>query len=148
MKPSIGIATALLAATATLLALPARAANVTVNIYAGDPAYYGPLDVRDLPPPRLVYAEPVVIVPAPRAAPEPLYIRVPPGHAKHWDKHCRKYHACDRPVYFVDDGWYNEVYVAKHGKHDKRDKQDKHDKHDKRGKHEKHEKHDKHGHDD
>jgi hypothetical protein len=37
---------------------------------------------------------------------------------KNWRKHCHKYGACKQPVYFVRDGWYNNVYVpgyqAKH----------------------------------
>ena len=30
----------------------------------------------------------------------------PPGHAKHWAKHCREYNACGRPVYFVKSAEY------------------------------------------
>lgn len=47
--------------------------------------------------------------------------------AQNWRKHCRKYNACGRPVYFVQGNWYNEVYVPRyrethrddrgHGKH-------------------------------
>ena len=52
----------------------------------------------------------------------PIYLRVPPGHAKHWDQHCREYDACARPVYFVEDDWYQRVYVSqyreRHGRHD------------------------------
>jgi hypothetical protein len=53
---------------------------------------------------------------------EPLYLRVPPGHAKHWRKHCREYNACDRQVYFVQERWYNDVYVPQYREHgDRRD---------------------------
>jgi hypothetical protein len=45
---------------------------------------------------------------------QPVYLHVPPGHAKHWSKHCSKYNACGHPVYFVKDGWYNDVYVPHH----------------------------------
>lgn len=41
----------------------------------------------------------------------PIYLHVPPGHAKDWRKHCSKYGACGRPVHFVQERWYNEVYV-------------------------------------
>jgi hypothetical protein len=51
---------------------------------------------------------------------QPIYLHVPPGHAKDWKKHCQKYGACARPVYFVKDDWYNTVYVPhyeqEHGK--------------------------------
>jgi hypothetical protein len=43
-----------------------------------------------------------------------LMNRVPPGHAKHWNKHCRKYNACGQPVYFVQDRWYQQVYVPRY----------------------------------
>jgi hypothetical protein len=57
----------------------------------------------------------VVIQPVPAGiVPEPIYLHVPPGHAKNWSKHCRKYNACDRPVYFVQDSWYNQVYVPRY----------------------------------
>jgi hypothetical protein len=73
-----------------------------------------------VPPPRLVYAQPVVIerVPEYRGV-APIYLHVPPGHEKHWRKHCREYNACGRPVYFVRDDWYNNEYVPRyrHGDH-------------------------------
>jgi hypothetical protein len=55
----------------------------------------------------------------------PIYLRVPPGHAKHWSKHCHEYNACGERVYFVQDDWYQHEYVPRyqerhgdnHGKH-------------------------------
>ena len=44
-------------------------------------------------------------------APAPVYLHVPPGHEKHWEKHCAAYGACGQPVLFVRDAWYNDVYV-------------------------------------
>jgi fatty-acyl-CoA synthase len=55
-------------------------------------------------------AQPVVVQGGVAHGP-PVYLHVPPGHAKHWPKHCAKYGACAQPVYFVQDGWYNDVYV-------------------------------------
>jgi hypothetical protein len=55
---------------------------------------------------------------------------VPPGHAKHWHKHCGYYGACARPVYFVQEGWYQQHYAVRHdhghgkGKGKGRDKDD------------------------
>ena len=65
----------------------------------------------------------VVISPMPVGVTHPpLYLHVPPGHEKHWGKHCHKYNACGRPVYFVRNQWYNDVYVpeyqARHGHSD------------------------------
>ena len=49
----------------------------------------------------------------------------PPGHAKKWSKHCSAYNACNRPVYFVQDSWYNDTYAPHyrrtHGERDDRD---------------------------
>jgi hypothetical protein len=47
-------------------------------------------------------------------APQPIYLHVPPDHAKDWRKHCREYNACAQPVYFVQDGWYENVYVPQY----------------------------------
>ena len=45
---------------------------------------------------------------------QPIYLHVPPGHAKDWRKHCRKSNACGQPVYFVQEDWYNNVYVPRY----------------------------------
>ena len=94
---------------------PALATSVGVSVTVGDPAYYGRIDIGNVPPPALVYAQPMQVQPAPiGAVAAPVYLRVPPGHAKHWSKHCAKYGACGQPVYFVQDRWYNDVYVARY----------------------------------
>ena len=100
---------------ALLAATSAQAADVGVSISVGQPGFYGHIDIGDLPKPEIVYSRPVVIQPAPpHVVYEPLYLRVPPGHAKHWKKHCGEYNACNRPVYFVKDKWYNDVYVPRY----------------------------------
>jgi uncharacterized protein YcfJ len=106
--------TTVLCATAVIMfSGAALATDVGVSISAGQPGFYGRIDIGAVPqPPRLVYAQPIVIQPAPVAvAQPPVYLRVPPGHAKHWAKHCARYNACGQPVYFVQDTWYNNVYV-------------------------------------
>ncbi|HEX6136304.1 MAG TPA: glycine zipper 2TM domain-containing protein [Casimicrobiaceae bacterium] len=93
----------------------AFATDVGVSVSVGQPGFYGRIDVGSAPPPRLVYAEPILIRPAPvGVVREPIYLRVPPGHAKHWAKHCYRYNACGQPVYFVQDSWYSDVYVPYH----------------------------------
>lgn len=105
-------------AIATLLALAsatAAAADVGVSVSIGQPGFYGRIDIGNAPPPVLVYPQPVVIQRAPQAvAVQPIYLHVPPGHARDWGKHCHKYNACAQPVYFVKDEWYNDVYVPHH----------------------------------
>jgi hypothetical protein len=60
-----------------------------------------------------VYAQPVVAVPVvvtERMPLEPIYLHVPPGHARNWRKHCHEYNACNRPVYFVRSAEYEPGY--------------------------------------
>ena len=98
---------------------PALAANVGVSINVGQPGFYGRIDVRDFPQPQLVYAEPVVIQAVPvNVRSQPIYLHVPPGHAKDWRKHCGHYNACNQRVYFVQEHWYNDVYVPRYREHE------------------------------
>jgi hypothetical protein len=108
------------------VALPASAGDVDVgvSIEIGDPNFYGRIDIGDFPQPRVIYRKPVVVERV-VVVEEPLYLRVPPGHAKSWRKHCRRYGACGRRVYFVQDDWYNDVYAPRYrerhrgkGRHD------------------------------
>ena len=96
-----------------LLAVSAHAAtDVGVSIGVSQPGFYGRIDIGNAPRPEVIYARPVVIQPAPaHVVYEPLYLHVPPGHAKNWRKHCAHYNACNRPVYFVREKWYKDVYV-------------------------------------
>jgi hypothetical protein len=106
---------------------PALATDLGISISAGQPGFYGRIDIVDFPQPRLIYAQPVIIEQMRGIEPTPpIYLHVPPGHAKNWRKHCKKYDACGRPVYFVQDDWYNNVYVpaytAQRGKGKGKDK--------------------------
>ena len=97
------------------VAAPALALDVSI----GDPGFYGRINLAGAPAPQLVYAKPV-LVKQPQEATAPIYMRVPPGHARNWKKHCGSYGACGQPVYFVQNGWYNNVYAPhyrkQHGK--------------------------------
>jgi hypothetical protein len=87
------------------------AANVGVSVQISQPGVYGRVDIGRFPHPQVVVAQPVIIVRPPVmvvAPPEPVYMWVPPGHRKHWRKHCGRYGACGAPVYFVQDRWYGE----------------------------------------
>ncbi len=71
------------------------------------PGIYGQVQIGPQePPPPLVYAEPLIIDSRQRPAP-PVYLHVPPGHARNWRKHCHAYNACNRPVYFVRSEEYS-----------------------------------------
>lgn len=101
------------AVTAIALSTPAFAADVGVSVNIGQPGFYGRLDIGGFPPPAVIYSQPRFIEAVPRGRP-PIYLRVPPGHAKHWDRHCREYRACGERVYFVRDNWYNREYAPRY----------------------------------
>jgi len=110
------IAALLLAGTA------AHAANVSLSV-GGEvaPGVYGRVDIGNAPPP-LVYPQPVIITrPAVPVAAAPVYMHVPPGHAKKWSKHCHKYNACGQPVYFVKSAEYESGHQGGKGKKHKHD---------------------------
>ena len=94
----------------------AQAQNVSISAtITGEvvPGVYGHVVLGNRPPPPLVYAQPVVAVPvvvAERMPMEPIYLHVPPGHARNWRKHCHEYNACNRPVYFVRSAEYEPGY--------------------------------------
>lgn len=126
------IAAAMAVATVTT---PALAADVGVSISIGQPGFYGRLDIGDFPQPQVIYRQPVVIergVPMDRP---PIYLRVPPGYAKHWRKHCREYNACGERVFFVRDRWYHREYVPRYRERhrDRRDERREEGRHDERG---------------
>lgn len=108
-------------------ALPALATEVGVSVAISQPGMYGRIDIgRVAVAPVLVYTQPVVVVAGPVAAVQrPIYMHVPPGHAKNWRKYCGAYNACGQPVYFVNDSWYEQNYSGKHGRKQKH--KNKHD---------------------
>jgi hypothetical protein len=98
-------AAALAAAT-----LPALAVDVGVSVNIGQPGFYGPIDISGYPAPQLIYPTPRVMYRSALNRP-PIYMNVPPGHARNWRKHCRAYNACGERVYFVQNNWYEREYV-------------------------------------
>lgn len=107
----------LLALGATTLSMglfssTASADNFDISIGLGGqvaPGVYGRVDISNARYPALVYAEPIMIQ---RSAPrcEPVYMHVPPGHARRWGDYCGRYGACATPVYFVRSSEYDRGY--------------------------------------
>lgn len=117
------------ALAATLLGAAALSAVAAVDVGVGitirEPGVYGRIEIGSAPPPPVLYAQPMIIS-QPRvvvAQPaQPMYLYVPPGHAKKWGKHCHRYNACARPVYFVQETWVQQRWESEHrgkgqGKH-------------------------------
>jgi len=94
------------AALAVAGAGSAAASDTFINATVGGvlaPGVYGRIDIGSAPPPPVLYQQPVIIgQPVVGVRPRPVYMYVPPGHAKHWGKHCAKYNACGVPVYFAN----------------------------------------------
>jgi hypothetical protein len=93
-------------------------AQTNVSISVGQPGFYGRIDVGDDVPRPVLYApQPILVAPAPHYVAEPVYLRVPPGHRRHWSRFCGRYDACGRPVLFVRDEWYTNTYVPLYREH-------------------------------
>ena len=101
------IAVLLLAASAAAPVLAAPDIGVSIGI--NQPGVYGRVNIGNVPPPALVYAEPVIVAP-PRVVVQrqPIYLYVPPGHQRNWRAYCGRYSACNQPVYFVQERWVRE----------------------------------------
>ena len=122
---------AILAIGSVLAASAVGETNVGVSIGVYQPGVYGRIDIGNYPQPAVVYGQPIIIAPQPMVVrPRPVYLYVPPGHQKHWAKHCSRYGACGQPVYFVQESWVRERYEQQqhrghgddHGKKDKKHK--------------------------
>lgn len=103
------------AMAAMTLSVSALAADVGVSAGMGQLNYYGRIEIDNASRPQLIYAEPVVIEPIPAGVvARPIYLHVPPGHVKNWSRHCHRYNACGQPVYFVQETWFKDVFVARY----------------------------------
>jgi hypothetical protein len=112
----------IIAATIFAAAAPAMA-QTNVSITVGQPGFYGRIDTGGYAPPPVYYTQPVIVERPVRYVAQPVYLRVPEGHRKHWSKHCYRYNACGQQVFFVQDGWYNNTYAPRyrqqHYRHDR-----------------------------
>jgi hypothetical protein len=97
-------------------AAPAFSGSVEVSISVGDPGFYGQIDIGGYGRPRLIYSEPVILAPRYRSY-APVYVRAPHSHYRNWGRYCGRYDACLRPVYFVHDEWYRDVYTPRYHRH-------------------------------
>ncbi len=108
--------------------LSAHAGEPIINLSIGgeiSPGVYGQVQFGNAPPPPVLYDEPrIIVLQPPNVVVQPIYMHVPPGHAKNWAKHCREYNACNRPVYFVKSREYEPGY---------RERKEKKSKHEGRG---------------
>ncbi|MCL1981265.1 MAG: hypothetical protein FWG62_09365 [Proteobacteria bacterium] len=99
-----------------MLAVLLGEASAGVSVSIGEPGFYGQIDIGNYPQPRLIRSEPIIVRRGAAWGP-PIYLRVPPAHIRYWNRHCNAYNACGRPVYFVEDAWYQDVYVPRYREH-------------------------------
>lgn len=114
------------ASAALLMSSHSQAQNVGVSVQFGQPGFYGHVDIGNFPQPQVYYREPRIIQRVNVVQP-PLYLVVPPGHRNKWEKHCYRYNACDRQVYFVQENWYNTQVVPRYRDGYYRGYDDRHD---------------------
>lgn len=131
MKKTFNIAIGAVMSLAAYAA-PTLAQDVGVSVSIGQPGFYGRIDIGDAPRPRIIYAEPRIVEHV-RVVEAPVYLRVRPGHARNWKRHCREYDACGQRVYFVNDNWYNTVYVDHYRARGGQGGRGNHDNHDSQG---------------
>lgn len=111
---------AILAATACAFGPTFAQTNVGVSIDIGQPGVYGRINFGNVAPPPVVYAQPVVVAPAPVAVvQQPIYLYVPVVQQQNWPRYCKRYGACGQPVYFVTETWIRE----RHHDHDDDDRE-------------------------
>lgn len=103
-------------ATTFTFSAPTFAADLGLSVSIGQPGFYGQIDIGDYPRPRVIYTQPMIIERDVYMNRPPVYLHVPPGHSKHWKKHCHEYGACGQRVYFVNDEWYEDEYVPRYQK--------------------------------
>jgi hypothetical protein len=115
---------AALALTSAAIAAPAFSA-VGVSIRIGEPGFYGQLDIGGYRP-RVIYREPMVVYRR-YGTLAPIYLRVPGDHSRNWKRYCNRYDACGRPVYFVRDDWYRDVYAPRYRERYSYDRNDRRD---------------------
>ena len=118
----------LLAASFIAVSAPAFADDVSISIGINQPGLYGQITIGNASRPPVIYAQPVVIQQALEYADAaPIYLHVPPGHERHWSKHCAEYQACGRRVYFVQHDWYKNNYAPRHRSGDDDRGRDRHE---------------------
>jgi hypothetical protein len=133
MKKTALIAPVVMALGLSLGSATPAMADVGVSINIGEPNFFGRIDIGDAPPPVLRAQRPVIIERGPPGAPvEPIYLHVPLSESRNWRNYCGHYDACGRPVYFVQDTWYRNVYVPHYHAHRQEFDQRYHERHDDR----------------
>ncbi|MFZ6733984.1 hypothetical protein ACO0LG_18795 [Undibacterium sp. Ji42W] len=101
------------ACAALFMTAQSQAQNVGLSVQFGQPGFYGQVDVGNFPQPQVIYREPRIVQRVQVVEP-PMYLVVPTMHRNNWSRYCYSYNACGRPVYFVQENWYNTQVVPRY----------------------------------
>lgn len=97
--------------TLALLALLGLGLSNAFGQLMGQPGFFGRIELGNFPgQPPLMISHAVMGNPGVFTG-SPIFMNVPPEHARNWSRFCQLYGACDWMVYFVDNAWYEQVYV-------------------------------------
>lgn len=109
----------LLAAIVAMTPVQSVTADLGISLRIGQPGFYGEIHLGEFfPAPELIYTEPVIIHrPSVHIVQQPIYLHVPPGHVRLRHRYCYQYNTCNRPVFFVRERWYNNIYVPQYHRH-------------------------------
>lgn len=94
------------------LAAASLSASAQVSISVGQPGFFGRVELGAYAPPPVVYGPPVLV--SGGYVGDPIYLRVPLEHRRHWARYCGRYHACGQRVLFVRDDWYLNSYAPRY----------------------------------
>jgi len=89
-------------ALAILAASTAASAQISFTI---SDTGYGRITLGESVQPDVVYQEPRTVYQTYQNY-EPVYVRVPVQQQQNWSRYCASYNLCNRPVYFVQESWY------------------------------------------
>lgn len=114
----------LFAALIAIVPTSVLASDFGVSINIGQPGFYGQINLgNNYPRPQVIYPQPVLVREVRRHEWEhqsPVYLHVPASHSRNWRQHCHRYQACNLPVYFVRENWYNDVYSPHYNEYSNR----------------------------
>lgn len=142
MQKLLGVGTLGLA----LWANAAHAGDFNISLGIGGevaPGVYGRVGIDNSRYPSVIFADPVVVARPVRYAP-PVYLHVPPGHARRWSQYCGGYGACGTPVYFVrspeyrgfDTHYIPATYVYRGGRYVYQNSPDRYERYERYERHE------------
>lgn len=102
------------AAALATIALAVIAPSKAFCANLGEVLFWGIVPALTGLTPRVWNDTPIMAIGTYTPGVEVIYLNVPNDHRRNWKKHCHRYDACHRPVYFLQGNWYRQVYVPRY----------------------------------